>query len=251
VQYASGSAEALWQGVETRLHAAIRAAEAGALHRSADHLTALKDGIALHLVRTVHFRRIHESSFAEAIRGVRDELLTEKAHVLTAAFRQRTGLEPAGVEALEYLLDTYFGKWLEFERNGALLRISLELNFERVRAALDELTLEVLHTPPGVELVISDAPAFTFSKSPDGSFVLMEAIGDSHGIGMPISRHCFVAISPDKKDLEIGVDMVKRLNRIQVLLAERQIYYRPGSGIGRFIDAEATLVQPRTLQVGV
>ena len=102
---------------------------------------------------------------------------------------------------------------------------------------LDELTVEVLHAPPGSELIISDAPAFTFRHEADGSIALQMAIGDSHGIGLPITSKCFVAISPEPRDEEIAPERVETLNRIQVEVAERQLYYRPGRAVKGFVEA--------------
>jgi hypothetical protein len=237
IQYASGSAEALWQEVENRLDAAIKSAEAGTLHQNEPHVKAIKDGIALHLVRTPHYRRVHESSLVEAMSAVRKDMLENNQAMLAAEFRRRYGLEPAGVEALGLLLHEYFDKWADYERSGQLLRVSLEQNFYRVRSALDELAVEVAHTPPRKALIVSDAPAFTFRHNGDGEMALRMAIGDSHGIAMPITSKCFVAIGPEPQEAELTTDMVDRLNRVQVQLAERQLYYRPGSAVKELIEA--------------
>ncbi|MCA1705751.1 MAG: DUF4238 domain-containing protein, partial [Actinobacteria bacterium] len=63
IQYASGSAEELWCSVENRLGDAIRSAEAGTLYRNEEYVKVIKDSIALHLIRTPHYRRVHERSF--------------------------------------------------------------------------------------------------------------------------------------------------------------------------------------------
>lgn len=236
VQYASGSAEALWCGVENRLGDAIRSAEAGVLHRDEVHVKVIKQGIALHLVRTPHFRRVHESSFVEAMHALRKEMLENKQVMLSAEFRRRYGLEPAGTEALELVLRQSFQRWQEFERTGALLRVSLEQSFYRVCSGLEELAVQVLHVPMGKELIISDAPAFTFAYNSDGTMAHRMAIGDSHGIAFPITNKCLVAIGAESRDEELLSGVVDDLNRIQVQLAERQVYYRPSSPIKSFVE---------------
>ena len=62
------------------------------------------------------------------------------------------------------------------------------------------------------------------------------AIGDSHGITLPIKSKCLVAIGSESKDEELLPGLVDNLNRIQVELAERQVYYKPGSSIKRFVE---------------
>lgn len=237
VTYASGSAESLWHSVETRLGEAIRSAESGSLHENQGQEKTIKDGIALHLVRSPLYRKVHEHSFTEAMQGVRDDMLTEKRSLLEAEFRRRRGLEPAGIEALESVLEGPFQKWQEFKNSGALLRISLEQNFFRIRSALENLAVEVLHVPAGKELVISDAPAFTFRNTSTGKMEIRMAIGDSHGIALPITKKCLVAIGPESKQGELTPLMVDSFNRVQVRLAERQIYYRPGSPVKNLIES--------------
>jgi len=53
--FASESAEQLWKSVEDQLHTAIGAARAGHLHDQDAHVEAIKDGIALHLVRSLRY----------------------------------------------------------------------------------------------------------------------------------------------------------------------------------------------------
>jgi Protein of unknown function (DUF4238) len=169
--------------------------------------------------------------------ALRKEMLENEQLMLSAEFRRRYGLEPAGTESLELVLRQPFQTWQEFERTGALLRVSLEQNFYRVRSALEELAVQVLHIPVDKELIISDAPAFTFAYNSDGTMAIRMAIGDSHGIFLPITSKCFVAIRSESKDEELLPGLVDNLNRIQVQLAERQVYYRPGSPVKRFVEA--------------
>lgn len=224
VQYASGSAEALWNSVENKLGAAIESAEAGTLHREGKNVKTIKQGITLHLVRTPHFRRMHESSFVEAVRALRKEMLENEQAMLPEEFRRRYGLEPAGTEALELVLRQPFQKWQEFEQTGVLLRVSSERSFYRVCSTLEEVAVQVLHAPAGKELIISDAPAFTFAYNPDGTMATRMAIDNSHGIALPVTSKCLVAIGLEPKDEELSPDLVDTLNRIQVELAERQVY---------------------------
>jgi hypothetical protein len=200
------------------------------------NIKTIKQGIALHLVRTPHFRRIHESSFVEAVCALRKEMLENEQAMLSEEFRRRYGLEPAGAEVLELILRQLFQKWQEFEQTGVLLRVSLERSFHRVCSTLEEAAVQVLHVPAGKELIISDAPAFTFAYNPDGTMATRMAIGNSHGIALPVTSKCLAAIGPGPKDEELLPGLVDNLNRIQIELAERQVYYKPGSSIKRFVE---------------
>jgi hypothetical protein len=59
-----------------------------------------------------------------------------------------------------------------------------------VRSAFEELAVQVLHVPGSKELIISDAPAFTFAYKSDGTMATRMAVGDSHGVALPITSKC-------------------------------------------------------------
>jgi hypothetical protein len=237
VPYASRSAEELWHSVETKLGDAIRVAETGQLHTDDRSVEVIKDAIALHLVRSPHYRRVHEQSALAAIDMARRDALTKRRDLVISAFRKRYGLEPAGVEALEHILDGTFENWRELMKSGALFRVSIEGTFQRIRLGLRALGVQVFHAPPGKEFIISDSPASTFRYESDGAISLRMAIGDSHGIALPLSRSCVVAIGPENQDEVAIPGLVDQLNHLQLRLAERQVYYRPGSPVGHWIRA--------------
>ena len=68
---ASESAERLWGEVENRLGPAIKAARDGHLHEHDSHVSAIRDGIALHLVRSLRYVEINHGAVGQAIEHVR------------------------------------------------------------------------------------------------------------------------------------------------------------------------------------
>ena len=62
------------------------------------------------------------------------------------------------------------------------------------------------------------------------------AIGNSHGIALPITSKCLLEIGSEPKGEEPLPGLVDNLNRIQIELTERQVYYKPGSSIERFVE---------------
>jgi hypothetical protein len=238
LKLASESAEQLWKSVEDQLHTAIGAARAGHLHDQDVHAEAIKDGIALHLVRSLRYLELHRAIVAQSIEDVRREALSSRRALLQAEFHRRYGLLAAGPEALGTLLDEHISKWRSLDTRGATVRASMEGMFRRVRVVLGPQAVEVLHVPMGYELLISDAPAFTF-RYLDGNTSVMPnvAIGDSHGIALPVARDCLVAIGPKAKDDELLPDQVSLFNQLQVTIGHRYVYYRPGSGLKAFVQA--------------
>lgn len=236
--YASASAEELWGTVETKLDAAIKATRKREIVNDPDNLNTIKDAIALHYVRSERYKEISHSSATKA----RDDLsaaLQAKPDLLHSEFRRRhKGLHAAGPEGLSLALKSSFDKWQNMNTDGMLLRNGMEHAFHRVRATLRPLSLEFWHTPTGGELLISDAPAFTYRHASDTTPMTFNmAIGDSHGIGLPLTRDCFISIAPKTSENEMSTDQVDFFNEIQVRLARKYVYYRPGSNLGDFVHS--------------
>ncbi len=235
--FASESAEQLWKSVEDQLHTAIGAARAGHLHDQDAHAEAIKDGIALHLVRSLRYLEMHRAIVVQSIEDVRREAVHSRRAMLQAEFHRRYGLLAAGPEALAAMLDEPISKWRALDTRGATVRVSMEAMFRRVRAALRPLAVEVWHVPIGYELLISDSPAFTFRYLDENTSIEPNlAIGDSHGIALPLARDCLVAIGPEAKDGELLPDQVSLFNQLQVTVGHRYAYYRPGSGLKAFVQ---------------
>jgi hypothetical protein len=238
LKFASASAEQLWKGVEDLLPAAIEAARTGHLHDQNVHVRTIKDGIALHLVRSLRYRTIHEAITAPSIENVRQTTLHSRRSMLQAEFRNRYGFEAAGPEALAIVLEEPISKWRELDMRGAILRTSMEAMFKRVRETVRPLSVEVWHVPLGYELLISDSPAFTFQNINQGAVIKPNvAIGDSNGVALPLAQDCLAVIGPSAKDDELLPDQVVLFNRLQVTVADRYVYYRPGSALKTFVQS--------------
>jgi hypothetical protein len=235
--FASESAEQLWKGVEDQLQNAIEAAQAGHLHDQTAHVEAIMDGIALHLVRGLRYLELHRAIVRQSIEDVHRTALRSRRAMLQAEFQRLHGLVAVGNEALATVLEEPISKWLALDTRGALVRASMEAMFRRVRATLRPLAVEVWHVPPGHELLISDSPAFTFRYLTESTSIQLNvAIGDSHGIALPLARDCLVVTGPKAKDDELLPEQVSFFNRLQVEVAHRHVYYRPRSGLETFVQ---------------
>jgi len=97
LQGASKSAEMLWQTtVEDRLSEGVRAARRGKLHENEDLARVLKLAMALHYVRSHHWREVHDWAVLRSATMLRDGLLTTRSGLVDDAFTNRYGLLPAG-----------------------------------------------------------------------------------------------------------------------------------------------------------
>ncbi|WP_284749313.1 DUF4238 domain-containing protein [Amycolatopsis sp. RTGN1] len=242
--FASASAERLWKSVEDNLGAAIKVARDGDLSSTSSHAQVIKDGIALHLVRSPRYLRIHQDSARESASVTYAEAPFSHADVLQAEFYRRHGFYAAGPDALRTLLKGSLERWEELQRSGKLARVSMAAMFERIRTGLREYDLEILRAPRGCDLIVSDAPAFTFRFDESAKFGVGCAVGDAHGIAMPIAGDCIAVIGPAYKTHGLSRDEVELFNRVQIERAIRFVWFRPGSGLGAFVAEAAKAIRP-------
>jgi hypothetical protein len=235
---AAESAEQLWNAeAENHLEPAIKAARDGHLHDDDVHIAAIRDGIALHLVRSLRYLEINRAAVAQSIENVRRTAPVARRALFEAEFRRRHGLVPAGVGALATLLEGPLTKWQSLDERGVIARASIETMFRRVREALRLQEVEVWHVPPGHELLISDSPAIPFRYSSNHTRIQTNvAVGDASGIALPLARDCLAVIGPKPKDEELLPSTVELVNQLQVEGAHRYVYYRPGSHLKTFVQ---------------
>jgi hypothetical protein len=235
---AADSAERLWGEVENRLGPAITAARDGYLHEQDSHVSAVRDGIALHLVRSLRYLEINRGAVAQAIEHVRRTVPVARRALLEAEFQRRHGLVAAGSEALVTVLEGPFAQWRSLGERGVIVRADIEAMFRRVSATLRHQGVEVWHVPPGHELLISDSPAIAFRYSSDQMRIQANvAVADASGIVLPLARDCLAVIGPEPKDDELLPSTVELFNRLQVEGAHRYIYYHPDSRLKAFVRA--------------
>ena len=237
--FASESAERVWKSVEDRLDSAIKAARAGNLHSNNAQVEAIKDGIALHLVRSPRYLELHQAIVSKTMEDVRRETLQSRMPMLRNEFRRRYGLEPAGREALEVVLDEPLENWRTLAESGAIARVSMESMYHRIRAILQPFAVEVWHIPSGLELLISESPAFTIKYLDQGQHMQLHvAVGDANCVAMPMARNCLLALGATPKVDELLPNQVRLFNHLQVAVAYDHVYYRPGSSLKTFVEGE-------------
>ena len=91
---------------------AIEAARNGHLYDNDAHVAAIRDGIALHLVRSLRYLEVNRAAVAQTIENVRRAApVARESKLLEAEFQRRHGLVAAGPEALATLLEGPLAKW--------------------------------------------------------------------------------------------------------------------------------------------
>ncbi|MFJ4674100.1 DUF4238 domain-containing protein [Kitasatospora purpeofusca] len=234
VPFASASLEKLWHQVENRLPAAAHAAERGDVFDHDQHVLVLKDFIALHLVRSLRYRALHEQILRESIARLRLKLVTDWTQELRAQMLRRTGLHAAGPGGLLATADDLIEAHLDIYRNGADLRIRIEDMFEKAKTVIRAARLQVA-TPEAGEFILGDVPAMTIRQD-RGRMTYGMALGDSTAVVLPLGpRLLLVGRSPRDEAITLDAPTVQALNGLQIEAAHRYIYLRPRSGTERFV----------------
>ncbi|GAA1309687.1 DUF4238 domain-containing protein [Saccharothrix xinjiangensis] len=239
VPYASKSVEELWQTVENKLGAAIDMVERGRLDLNTTR--TIKDTMALHLVRSDRYRRIHNDGTTRVPDQVRNRVLIRYYDQLLGVYIRRNHRLPDSPRDLIRLADELVSEQASSRLDGSDMRVMIEQTFESAKQMLNSHALEVWSTPPGSELLISDAPAFTMQYSADRRTTRIGvAIGDAHAIVMPLSRTTLACIGRKKKRDVLTAERVAFINEKLIQNATRFVYYSPDSQLKSFVS----LVQP-------
>ncbi|MEU4655005.1 DUF4238 domain-containing protein [Streptomyces sp. NPDC023723] len=228
-RFASASLEQVWGKLETRIPEAARAVERGDVFQHEQHVQTLKDLIALHLVRSLHFRNVHERTFAKVYTEHRTALLTDQSDLLRLAVLQRSGLHLPGPQGLAAAADQILSPHLTNFENGADFRVRIEVTFDKAKEMISSAGLEIL-VPAAGEFLLGDTPALAIQQS-ETRTTFPVAIGDSTAIVLPFGpKHLLVGRTPRNGMSTATEETVGFLNRLQIEAAQQRVYFRPRSG---------------------
>ncbi|MDQ1041324.1 hypothetical protein QFZ75_007740 [Streptomyces sp. V3I8] len=228
-RFASASLEQVWGKLETRIPDAARAVDRGDVFQREQHVQTLKDLIALHLVRSLNYRHVHERIFTNVYTEHRTALLTDKSDLLRLAVLQRSGLHLSGPQGLAAAADQILSPHLANFETGADFRARIEDTFAKAKEMIRDAGLEIL-VPAAGEFLLGDTPALAIQQRGNKT-AFNVAIGDSTAIVLPFGpKHLLVGRTP-RNGLSIATEeTVGFLNRLQIEAAQQRVYLRPRSG---------------------
>ncbi|WP_371637468.1 DUF4238 domain-containing protein [Streptomyces zaomyceticus] len=221
-RFASASLEQVWGRLETRIPDAALAVDRGDVFQHEQHVQTLKNLIALHLVRSLHYRDVHERIFTKVYTEQRTALLTEQSDLLRLAVLQRSGLHLTGAQGLAAAADQILQPYLTTFENGADFRIRIEDTFAKAKEMISAAGLENL-VPATGKFLLGDTPALAIQQSEDRT-AFNVAIGDSTAIVLPFGpRHLLVGRTP-RNGMDIApAEMVTFLNQLQIEAAQEWV----------------------------
>lgn len=227
VPYASASIEQVWKQVEQHLPEVFASVAAGTALDDPDMVALLRDAIALHWVRSQHYRDLHTVIFRTFYQERLRRFLNEDQVLLQLAVWERTGLLVTGPEGLALHAERALEPMADAYESGALFRVRIEDSFAKARSLLAGHAVQILQPGRG-EFLIGDNPALTVRRDgPRLSYNM--AIGDAHSVVLPIGPGYVLSTGPQPAYLRASPAEVEELNTLQICAARRYVYTRPGS----------------------
>lgn len=236
--------EALWGKTENKMRAAIDAANSKKILKDATHVETLKDAIALHFARSLEVLQAHRLLWEAAIAEMRNYYSNhsdqaQQLYYLKHGFYAGTS-QLAAEEMSKELSDTT----RKLYEDGTIFRLRVAELFEQAQTASRTMGLQIVRPASG-EFLIGDSPTFPFDWEAKKAGILGGvSFLQGKAIFLPIGPKRAVALS--KKDEYIVAPrwLVDRLNWLQVMKAQSQIYYRPEAHFKKFLQKSRPPTSP-------
>jgi hypothetical protein len=234
----SYSVEHRWAEIESRAGEAIQRALAIAEPPTGDVEDALKDLLALHLLRshdtTEQWAEIIASN--ERVHGV-VELLNEPG-VLEQLVVARTGIHATGPGLLN---DERDFQLTQLERQlgmGGLAFVESTLRtLEKVRKRFADLRVQIGWSDDGAPFLIGDTPAVLLDTDKGAvGFRNGVTLNSSNQLLMPIGPHHTLSLGPEPAWLQVPPNVVDELNGLQLWNSRERVMYGTDSGLGEWVD---------------
>lgn len=250
VRLDSASMEARWQEVERRVPEALAAVEEEEALVNSSHAETLRDLMALHIVRSHRFHKVHREAYLQTYQSLRQHMLQRYPEQLRAEALRETGLFLTGPEALAAYLNQIMEQSVPARDHvsGRLFRTSIEEMFDKVRAMLAKSQLEIVIPGEG-EFLLGDSPAIPLRHS-NGTKTYHVAIGDATTVVLPISPKRLVSLGPESVIRSVSKAAVDELNFVQVVAAYRNVFFRPDSDLEPFVKSICRYRAPSSHSLG-
>jgi hypothetical protein len=232
--FASSSAEDLWSTTETRLHEPLEAIKQHGRVTDQAHQTAIREAVALHLVRSIQTAALHEASWLK-FREFAKQYWLRRPGDLQLQHVARHGWWTSDPARLEQVLDDYIQQRDALVTSGALFRVSLEDRFERLRIGFRAFDLKIL-SAGDQEFLIGDAPVLLMREGHGGlGFFDGVGVGNADEIVMPLTPRHVAVLGQGSESRDAAPGEVDRYNTLQVRIAQHHVHFRIGSNLASFV----------------
>jgi hypothetical protein len=153
---------------------------------------------------------------------------------------QRFGWWTSDPDRLERAIDWFYGPLDALVSSDALFRYSLEERLERLRRGLQVFDLRIL-TSRRNEFLIGDAPVLMLREG-RGGLGIFDGVGVANAdeIVLPLTPNHVAVLGQGSGSAEATDEEVERYNTLEVMIAYRDICFRPTGGLDQFIRAVLT-----------
>ena len=234
----SKETEDLWNLTETNLPTALRAALSSDPFADPRCVKTIKDAIILHLTRSYELREYHERRWAESLAVVRNWVLSQDASEIERRFRDKHhGLVPPSRRyARKEMVDDLLAEPRRLGASGFMFRVTVADYFTEACQRTSHWGLEILNPERG-EFLIGDNPAFTIGHG-RGALGFTEGVflPNASSVVLPLAPYRLAALGSKNRLTVLGETWVAELNAFQVRKARNQIFMRPGSSLGEFVQ---------------
>jgi hypothetical protein len=232
VDYEQSVTEQKWQTTEARFPALFTALNDRTLLEKPDMVQLAKEVIALHVVRSLTRRAVHE---VVALRAREDLLrdLRQNPQDLALAFLRRTKLYPAGPEALEAQAQMDADRAVANLDTPAFWHSRLMANIDELNLFLSHTSIQVFEAGDGCgEFMIADDPAPPLMAGYLGLGPLSGVSYDkTTTIALPVSPRFTIALIEQPEWQQATPEVVHFLNCVQLSNAKERVFYNPHSSL--------------------
>ncbi|HVI69279.1 MAG TPA: DUF4238 domain-containing protein [Magnetospirillaceae bacterium] len=231
---APDDAEKRWsKEVESRLPHAFELLDQGKLLSDPIATTTIKKCIALHWARGFAAREVVDKILIPGTTQKAITAILERFTLEQAAFGLTDGrTSNMSEQALYEIIHTEFAEKLRRERYLDVAFLEL---YRKGQSFIESKSLEIWHSP-NEEFLLGDIPVVTYEKD-TGKVGILDDVSWSKAdaIFMPLGPRHVVALAKEPAYREADARTVEILNTCQVKVALKEVYFRPGSGLGDLI----------------
>lgn len=232
--FASSSAEDLWGATETRLHEPLEAIKRDDCIAGPSHEEVIRHAIALHFIRSIPTAALHQTTWRERKEAARQRW-RDNPRMLQWIHVNVFGWWTDDPARLELALDEFYRPVDELVASGAILRVSLEDRFQRVRAGFQAFDLKLI-VSSDQEFLIGDVPVLAMREG-HGGLGIFDGVGlaNADEIVLPLTPHHIAVLGQGTQSRQATADEVDRFNTLQARLAYRHVHFTPAAGLAGFV----------------
>lgn len=232
---APNNVENIWNNeVEKRLPYAFELLDKGTILSNPTAVITIKNCIALHYARGFAARKVVDEVFIpETTRGATKAVLERFTHE-QVLYAYTGSTVSSDKDALSTVICADFAEKLRLERFMDNAYMDL---YERGKVFLETKSLGILYSSNG-EFLLGDVPVAAHDTRTSKLGILDDALyGKDDVIFMPLGPHHMAVVSSRPAYYNVDAERVRRFNVCQVRIACKEVYFRPGSGLGDLIVA--------------